>query len=173
LITISDEDRGIPYTLTIPNTELRLLSLEIPDFAYPQGTQIKIDNQSTQNATFTRENGIPIINGKKSDLVVAGKTSVTLTATGKGYTWIDTPINVEALRTGLVSYGSLSKHATTPLTVVIPDRVMRFVDKVVGTSQIITKEAVDFTFTGDVNLLGVVHFHEDVNGNILAFNDTD
>jgi hypothetical protein len=81
--------------------------------------------------------------------------------------------SIEALRTGLIAYGKLSLHASTPFTVVIPDRTMRFVDKVSKTVEIITKEAVDYTFTGDVNLLGVVHFHEDIYGNILAFNDTD
>lgn len=55
-------------------------------------------------------------------------------------------------------------------------RIMRFVDKVGNLEVIISRPAVNFTFTDGVTApddLGVVHFYEDISGNIFGSAKTD
>ena len=81
----------------------------------------------------------------------------------------------ESLRTGMIAYAGMSLHAT-PLTVTFGARTMRFVDKVVGTAEIITRPETDFLFTEGLNApddLGVVHFYENVAGTIFGTAKTD
>jgi hypothetical protein len=88
---------------------------------------------------------------------------------------IDTSTEFESLRTGMITYSGISLHAS-PLTIVIGDRSMRFVDKENSYSKIITKPSVDFEFIDGLNALddlGVVHFYEDIDGNIFGSAKTD
>lgn len=81
----------------------------------------------------------------------------------------------EGLRTGMIAYNGMSLHQDT-LTVTFSERVMRFVDKIKHTSVIVTKPATDFLFTNGLTApddLGVVHFYEDIEGNIFGSAKTD
>ena len=86
----------------------------------------------------------------------------------------------EPLRTGLIAFRGMDlseqEEVEDWLAVHFPARTMRFVDKVKGLSVIVTRASVDFWFTDGLNApddLGVVHFYEDIDGNIFGSAKTD
>jgi hypothetical protein len=125
------------------------------------GIATLIDGYSSLEIEFLGRNNFNYINELK-DGAVFGSTVES--------------IEIESLRTGLISYGGLSLPVVDTTQVVVGHRVLRFVDKISGNVSIIDRDEITFDFTGSLNNpddLGVVHFYEDIDGNIFGSNATD
>ena len=185
------------YEIILPDNNPRDIGTDIKITASPSsGTvTLRTENLLAPQALFNGVNSILLDIPSTKDIAF-----INTVVDGNVYQSPDVDRGIlEAQQTGVIEYDGMSLTtgfcsdtqysdqstcelngqtwtALPAFSVNFSARIMRFVDKVGNLEVIISRPAVNFTFTDGVTApddLGVVHFYEDISGNIFGSAKTD
>ena len=163
------------YEIILPDNNPRNIGTDIKITASPSsGTvTLRTENLLAPQALFNGVNSILLDIPSTKDIAF-----INTVVDGNVYQSPDVDRGIlEAQQTGVIEYDGMSLTTALPaFSVNFSARIMRFVDKVGNLEVIISRPAVNFTFTDGVTApddLGVVHFYEDISGNIFGSAKTD